>query len=94
MTIKCTNGFRCTKSFFAPDVFNFNSNLIDLVYSNDEEIVETFTASYREWVSISVNKNYYPNGIDLLTDLAHPFTLPSLKLSSGQSPAFYKYHQF
>ena len=93
MTIKCTNGFRCTKSFFAPNVMPTNDNLIELVYANDDARVETFTATYRQWVSISIAKNIYPDGLDLKTDLAHPFTLPSLKMDVGQSQSFYRYYQ-
>lgn len=93
MTITCPNGFRCCKSHFAPNQFNSNRNLIELVYSNDSGRVETFTAKYREWVSISVNMNANPNGIDLKTDLSHPFELQGLKLAVGQSQAFYKYVQ-
>ena len=93
ITINCTNGYRCCKSYFAPGVYNSNNNLIECVYENDTGRVETFTAKYKEWVSISVNKNSYPNGLNMKTDLAHPFELPGLILSYGQSQSFYKFSQ-
>ena len=93
ITITCPNGFRCTKSYYAPGVYNSNVNLIELVYERDTGRVETFTAKYKEWVSISVNINYYPNGLDMKTNLSHPFELPGLTLGYGQKEQFYKYVQ-
>lgn len=93
MTITCPNGFRCTKSYYRPGVYNSNNNLIELVYDRDTSRVETFTAKYKEWVSISVNMNSYPGGLDMKTDLAHPFELPGLTLGYRQKEQFYKYVQ-
>ena len=93
MTIYCPNGYRACKSYFAPGEFNSNTNLIQLLYSDSSGRVDTFTAKYKEWVSISINVNSDPNGIILKTNLSHPFTMPGLRLSVGQSQAFYKYMQ-
>lgn len=89
LTIKCTNGFRAQLTYIDPNTITMLGHMKDYLYANASARVETFTATYGDWVAIGVaNSN---GAIDLKTDYVKPFTLPALKLEYGQKRSFYRF---
>lgn len=89
LTIKCTNGFRAQLTYIDPNTITTNGFMKNYLYANESARVETFTATYGDWVAIGVANS--DGAIDLKTDYVKPFTLPALKLEYGQKRSFYKF---
>ena len=89
LTIKCTNGFRAVIGYNEPSTTSQSSNLKSLVYAYASGRVDTFTASYGDWVIISVPNS--AGDIALETSYTTRFTLPALRLGYRQLDSFYKY---
>lgn len=90
LTVTCTNGFRALLAHSDP-TDGLLVNNIQTLYTYAAGRVETFTATYGQWVCISVGNS--GGAIDLKTDLVETFTLPSLELDYLQADGFYRYEQ-
>lgn len=88
ISITCTNGIKAARTWIDPHNCNTVRDLKQSVYTSGDARVDTFTATYGDYVEISIEKT---NTLDLRTDYIKEFTLPSLRLDYMQQNSFYKY---
>jgi len=87
--ITCTNGYRCVIVAKRPEDISANGYLVRVVYNNNNDRVETFSAAGGTYVVFSLAKAQNPT-INLKTDLVKAFELPTLRLNYGQKNGFYR----
>ena len=88
IAVTCTNGFRAVLTSLPPTEIPATGYLDRVIYTYASDRVETFTAKYGQYVSISVSSS---TDISFKTDLIKTFTLPTLQLDYGQKGCFYKF---